>query len=126
MGGAAGARFNLVAPQAPPLHKKRVQALHFVVAAGQQQQLAVAAQRPGLQRLGYGALAQGPVGEIGIAKNQLAKARGRCGGMGNGVAHGLLKSGPPLQGALRQIRQAGRGFRRGWMWQASVGHGGGH
>ena len=29
--GAAGARFDLVAPRAPPLHEKRVQALHFSV-----------------------------------------------------------------------------------------------
>ena len=115
--GAAGARFDLVAPQAPPLHEKRVQALHFVIAAGQQQQLAVTAQRPDLQGIGHGALAQGPVGKVGVAEDELAELRRRSGGMGDGIAHCLPEGFTPLQGALRQCRQTDGSF----AW-----HGAGH
>ena len=65
-------------------HEARVLALEHVEALRQQHE-AAAGCGPGLQRLDHGALAQRPVGEVGVAEDDLAPVLAR--GAGQRVAH---------------------------------------
>ena len=102
IGGRTAPCLDDVRPGLAPGDEARMLPAHVVIAA-RQQDAAAPAGRPGLQRLGDGPLAQRPVGEARVGKNDLAPAFG--GRAGQRVAHQLRERHAAFEAPLRQLRR---------------------